>query len=74
MKDELEAKGIGKDKTYLFDTAQEAERQQKRKKKNHTFGWDVFNDESLYNAYFKRAKAAKDAPTGVDAMVEDLEK
>lgn len=52
----LQEKGLSKDKTYVYDTAGQADKTSKKKKKNITFGWDVFNDDTLYKAYFKRVK------------------
>jgi hypothetical protein len=40
------------------------------------FGWDVFNEDTLYNAYFKRVKKFEKPQEPVDrvqAMAEDLE-
>ena len=31
--------------------------QQNKKKKNTTYGWDVFNEDTLYRAYDKRCRA-----------------
>mmetsp|Transcript_13654 Transcript_13654/g.13376 ORF Transcript_13654/g.13376 Transcript_13654/m.13376 type:complete len:89 (+) Transcript_13654:722-988(+) len=55
---DLEAQGIKKDKCYLYDSASVASNQykKKQKKKHTTFGWEVFNDDSLYRAYDKRVK------------------
>ena len=33
-----------------------AEKNQKKRKKNIAFGWDVFNDDTMYKAHFKRTK------------------
>jgi hypothetical protein len=51
----------------------------KRKSGACKFGWDVFNEDSLYNVYFKRVKKFKDqggavaASDRVEAMAADLE-
>lgn len=50
------------EKGYFFESAIQAERSgqyaipKSKKSKNYTFGWDVFNDDSLYRAYTKRTK------------------
>ncbi|CDW74497.1 peptidyl-prolyl cis-trans cyclophilin-type family protein [Stylonychia lemnae] len=56
LQQELDNQGLAKDKQYAFDTAAQAEKGKKRKGKNLTFGWDVFNEDTLYRAYFKRVK------------------
>jgi site-specific recombinase XerD len=38
----------------LYDPASKVKA--KKKKNNFTFGWDVFNDDTLYKSYFKRCK------------------
>ena len=58
---DLEQKGIDKSKKYLFETAIYAEKHASKKKKRadkdkETYGWDVFNTDSLYRAYEKRVK------------------
>jgi len=47
---------LTKDKQYLYETAVQAEKTGKKKKKGgkETYGWDVFNTDSLYRAYEKR--------------------
>ncbi|EFJ24446.1 hypothetical protein SELMODRAFT_442403 [Selaginella moellendorffii] len=53
----LEFSGIDKSKMYMLDTQEAAEEKYKKRDKNPApFGWDVFNQKSLYNAYKKRAK------------------
>ena len=57
----LEQKGVDKSKKYLFETAIQAEKHGSKKKKRadknkETYGWDVFNTDSLYRAYEKRVK------------------
>lgn len=55
--EEFKLKGIDPDKWYMNETAAHMEeRESKKKKKHETFGWEVFNDESLYRAYKKRLK------------------
>jgi hypothetical protein len=57
---DMQTKGIDKDKMYLFETAIQAEKQLggKKRKRNkeskETYGWEVFNTDSLYRAYEKR--------------------
>ena len=53
---------MNKDKIYINEPAALAEKNSKKKKKNMTFGWDVFNDDSLYKAYFKRVKKLENVP------------
>eukprot|EP00930_Biecheleria_cincta_P053472 TRINITY_DN3898_c0_g1_i1.p1 TRINITY_DN3898_c0_g1~~TRINITY_DN3898_c0_g1_i1.p1 ORF type:complete len:464 (-),score=118.19 TRINITY_DN3898_c0_g1_i1:49-1440(-) len=45
-------------KDYLNDSIESAENKEKRKKKGNpdAFGWDVFNQDSLYRAHEKRLK------------------
>ena len=50
------SKQKAKDKAYLHEPAFKAERSNKRKKRNFSFGWDVFNEDTLYKSYNKRAK------------------
>ena len=50
----LKKKGLSKDKKYLLETALKADSKTSKKKKINVFGWDVFNDDSLYRAYHKR--------------------
>jgi len=58
MENDLKQSGLDKDKKYLYETAVQAEKLAKRKKKpkNESYGWDVFNSDSLYRAYDKRIK------------------
>ncbi|CAI2369450.1 unnamed protein product [Moneuplotes crassus] len=51
---EIDKKGLSKDKRYLTDTVVKTEKQKRRKRKKITFGWDAFNDEAIYRAYEKR--------------------
>lgn len=51
--------GVPEDKLYTLDSINKCEiKNQKllKKKKNETFGWDVFNTDTLYRAYKKRLK------------------
>lgn len=53
----LEANGLDMKKAYMLDSVEEAEAKYKKwEKKPAPFGWDAFNEKSLYNAYKKRAK------------------
>ena len=55
--EENKFKGVDPEKDYLNITASSAEFQAEHKKKKHdTFGWDVFNEDSLFRAYKKRVK------------------
>lgn len=55
MQKTLEDNGLSKDKAYVFESAAQAEKTNKKKKSNFTFGWDVFNDDTLYRAHNKRS-------------------
>ena len=77
----LEAQGLCKDKAkYVFESAGVGKKR-KAGGGEQVFGWDVFNEDSMYNAYFKRVKkfekppvAAKaEQPDRVQAMAQDLE-
>jgi len=65
----------------LFETAIQAEntRRKKGKKKTETYGWDVFNTDSLFKAYEKRVKklpgedVAADKSKLVDYMAKEVE-
>ena len=65
MEEELEERGLNRSKKYLFETALAASKQDKKrnkkakakdqaKKEGNTFGWDMYNTDSLYRAYDKR--------------------
>jgi len=58
IQEENEFKGIDEGKEYLNTTAIKADSivGHQKKKKGETFGWDVFNEDSLFNAYKKRLK------------------
>jgi hypothetical protein len=64
----LKEKGLSVDKKYLFETAVQAEKVRKRQgnKKNETYGWDVFNTDSLFKAYNKRLKNLPDEEIQAD--------
>jgi len=65
---QLEAYGLNKEESYLLESVEGAEQAyKKQKKKPAAFGWDVFNQRSLYNAYKKRTK-------GIDVSMEEYEK
>uniref|UniRef100_A0A0C9QVF8 Pre-mRNA-splicing factor SYF2 n=1 Tax=Wollemia nobilis TaxID=56998 RepID=A0A0C9QVF8_9CONI len=54
---QLDANGLDMTKAYMLDTQEAAEVKYKKWEKNPApFGWDVFNQKSLYNAYKKRTK------------------
>ena len=74
--------GVGKDKAkYAFEQAGTAEKVSlKKRQRTEVFGWDVFNEDSLYNAYFKRVKKfegkegkGETKEDRVQRMAEDLE-
>eukprot|EP00475_Leptophrys_vorax_P038418 TRINITY_DN6775_c0_g2_i1.p1 TRINITY_DN6775_c0_g2~~TRINITY_DN6775_c0_g2_i1.p1 ORF type:complete len:239 (+),score=41.25 TRINITY_DN6775_c0_g2_i1:60-719(+) len=54
---QLEAGGLDITKAYLLESQEDAEKKYKKwEKKPAPFGWDVFNQQSLYNAYKKRTE------------------
>ena len=59
-KDELRKHGVADDQTYLVETAERNEAKKAKldaKRANKAaFGWDVFNQDTLYRAYEKRLK------------------
>ena len=82
--EELASQGLTKEKaSYAFDPASIAEKHSLKKRKRAgagAFGWDVFNEDSLYGAYFKRVKkfegqAPQEKPDvdRVALMAEDIE-
>ncbi|KAG8500292.1 hypothetical protein CXB51_003662 [Gossypium anomalum] len=53
----LDANGLDLQKAYMLDTQEAAEAKYKKwEKEPAPFGWDVFNQKTLYNAYKKRTK------------------
>ncbi|PON55552.1 mRNA splicing factor SYF [Parasponia andersonii] len=53
----LDANGLDMKKAYMLDTEEMAESKYKKWEKDPApFGWDVFNQKTLYNAYKKRTK------------------
>lgn len=53
----LDANGLDMSKAYMLDTQEAAEEKYKKWEKDPApFGWDVFNQKTLYNAYKKRTK------------------
>ncbi|XP_057966455.1 uncharacterized protein LOC131156633 [Malania oleifera] len=53
----LDANGLNMEKAYMLDTQEMAESKYKKWEKDPApFGWDVFNQKTLYNAYKKRTK------------------
>ncbi|KAG6779674.1 hypothetical protein NC652_011741 [Populus alba x Populus x berolinensis] len=53
----LDANGLDMTKAYMLDTQEAAEAKYKKWEKDPApFGWDVFNQKTLYNAYKKRTK------------------
>lgn len=64
----LEANGLDMTKAYMLDTQDAAEAKYKKWEKDPApFGWDVFNQKTLYNAYKKRTK-------NVDVNLEEYHK
>ncbi|KAH7692917.1 pre-mRNA-splicing factor SYF2 protein [Dioscorea alata] len=53
----LDSNGLEMSKAYMLDTQEMAEAKYKKWEKDPApFGWDVFNQKTLYNAYKKRTK------------------
>jgi pre-mRNA-splicing factor SYF2 len=53
----LDANGLDMSNAYMLDTQEAAEEKYHKWDKDHApFGWDVFNQKTLYNAYKKRTK------------------
>lgn len=53
----LDSNGLDMSKAYMLDTEEMAEAKYKKwEKEPAPFGWDVFNQKTLYNAYKKRSK------------------
>ncbi|KAK4774530.1 hypothetical protein SAY86_009465 [Trapa natans] len=53
----LDANGLDMSKAYMLDTQEAAETKYKKWEKDPApYGWDVFNQKTLYNAYKKRTK------------------
>ncbi|KAJ8765160.1 hypothetical protein K2173_010651 [Erythroxylum novogranatense] len=64
----LDANGLDMTKAYMLDTQEAAEAKYKKWEKDPApFGWDVFNQKTLYNAYKKRTK-------NVEVDLEDYKK
>lgn len=58
LEEELKFKGIDENKIYLNQPALKYDGfESENKKKKEVFGWNVFNDDTLYNAYEKRCKS-----------------
>jgi hypothetical protein len=57
-----ESHTLAKDKAkYAFEQASTAEKVSlKKRKRNEVFGWDVFNEDSMYSSYFKRVNKIND--------------
>lgn len=51
--EEVEAKGLNKDKLYLNRNAL---KKQEEEKPNENFGWNVYGEEAFYKAYHKRCQ------------------
>ena len=60
----LESLGQSKDDMHLLDTVEKAEvKYAKEKKDAAAFGWDSFNQETIFKAYEKRAAAVRVLPS-----------
>eukprot|EP00897_Mesotaenium_endlicherianum_P006407 jgi/Mesen1/5795/ME000293S04953 len=58
MGKQLESNGLDIKQAYMLDTQEQAEaKYKKRNKKEAAFGWDIFNQKSLYNSYKNRTKS-----------------
>ena len=73
-----DSNSLSKDKAkYAFEQASTAEKLSlKKRQRTEVFGWDVFNEDTLYSAYFKRVKKIDTTDKDVDRvqkMAEDLE-
>eukprot|EP00622_Pseudochattonella_farcimen_P006311 FR742098.1.p1 GENE.FR742098.1~~FR742098.1.p1 ORF type:complete len:168 (+),score=33.96 FR742098.1:40-504(+) len=75
----MKERGLTTDQSYLFETAETAEskyaRRDKKENGKAAFGWDVFNQDTLYKAYEKRLanlpKQKVMAATASDELSED---
>ena len=56
----------------MLDSVALADKSKKRKGKNLTFGWDVFNEDSLYRGYYKRVR--KNLELGQEGEEETVDK
>lgn len=55
--DQLQSAGISAKEAYRLETSEQAERKyKKQKKKDESFGWDAYNQDSTYRAYEKRTE------------------
>lgn len=55
--DQLQSAGISSKEAYRLETSEQAERKyKKQKKKDESFGWDAYNQDSTYRAYEKRVE------------------
>ena len=74
--EELEYKGL-KDKSYLdrpaMKAAKDEARKNRKKKGDGVFGWDVFNEDSLYRAYNKRCSNMPFYPEAYKRQMENGE-
>jgi pre-mRNA-splicing factor SYF2 len=53
----LDSNGLDMTKSYMLDTQESAEAKYKKwEKEPAPYGWDVFNQKTLYDAYKKRTK------------------
>ena len=67
------------EKGYLFESAIQADHSgiwaKTKRTKSEAFGWDVFNDDSLYRAHAKRTKRVeqelRDNPEMYETMTEE---
>jgi peptidyl-prolyl isomerase G (cyclophilin G) len=74
QKDRLIEQGVPEEKLYTQDTINKCEFKNKKdikKLKNSSFGWDVFNTDSLYRAYKKRLVTMPFDKTLYEKQMED---
>jgi len=66
---------LPKGKDYLNDTIEHVEMREAKKKKGNpdAFGWDVFNQDSLYRAHDKRLKHIQFDEAGYQEQKEKIE-
>eukprot|EP00270_Netrium_digitus_P005579 TRINITY_DN1745_c0_g1_i8.p1 TRINITY_DN1745_c0_g1~~TRINITY_DN1745_c0_g1_i8.p1 ORF type:complete len:300 (+),score=129.02 TRINITY_DN1745_c0_g1_i8:311-1210(+) len=70
---QLEANGLTLAAAHQLETQEQAEAKYKKwEKKSAAFGWDVFNQKSLYKAYEKRTKAVVVDMADYQAKKEEL--
>lgn len=69
--EEVEKKGVTKDKKYLTDTVAKTDKMKRRDKKTITFGWDVFNEDAVHRAYEKRVEKLQRDDLDFEKLTEE---